>query len=291
MIPFAEALKSGKILILDGATGTQLVARGGITGALSNFECPEIVKAVHADYKAAGADIVLANTLTANRIALEHAGLADRIVDINELGAQLCREAVGDDCYVCGDMGSTGKFMEPLGEYTEEQFYDNAAEQAEILTDGGVDLIIIETMTDVRETVIAVRAAKDASGLPVIASISFDPVGDGFRTMMGDTAERAVLMLAEAGADAVGSNCGTLDPWEMSRMIAKMRTYSDIILIAMPNAGKPELSAGEVTFKLTPEEFADGAMKCVEAAATLVGGCCGTTPAHIAALAKRVKSL
>jgi len=295
MIAFAEALQSGKILILDGATGTQLVARGGTTGALSNFECPDVVKAVHADYKAAGANIILTNTLAANRIALEHAGLVDKIVEINETGARLCREAVGDDCYVCGDMSSTGKFMEPLGDYTEQQFYDNAAEQAEILTESGVDLIIIETMTDVRETAIAVRAAKDASGLPVIASIAFDPAGGGFRTMMGDTVEKAVLTLAEAGADAVGSNCGTLDPWEVSRVIADMRSHTPegggVRLIAMPNAGKPELSAGQVTFKLTPEEFADGAMKCVEAGATLIGGCCGTTPAHIAALAKRVKAL
>lgn len=290
MISFAEALASGKILITDGATGTQLVARGGVTGALSVFECPEIVKAVHADYKASGANIVLTNTLTANRIALEHAGLADRIEEINIAGAKLCREAVGDDCYVCGDMGSTGKFMEPLGDYTEEQFYDNAAEQAEMLTEAGVDLLIIETMTDVRETAIAVRAAKDASGLPVIASISFDPVGDSFRTMMGDTPEKAILALTEAGADVIGSNCGTLDPFEMSRLIAEMRAHGNAKLIAMPNAGKPELSAGQVTFRLSPEEFAEGVVKCIEAGATVVGGCCGTTPAHIAALAARVRS-
>lgn len=290
MVPFADALKSGKILILDGATGTQLAARSGMTGPLTNFECPDVVKAVHAEYRAAGADIVLTNTLTANRIGLEHAGLADRLVDINEVGPKLCRDAVGDDCYVAGDMTSTGQFMEPLGDYTEQQFYDNAAEQAEILTDGGVDLIIVETMTDVRETVIAVRAAKDASGLPVIASVSFDPVSTGFRTMMGDTAEKAVLMLEEAGADVVGSNCGTIDPEEMSRLIAEMRQFTSMPLIAMPNAGKPELTGGEVVFRLTPEEFADGAIKCVEAGATLIGGCCGTTPAHIAALAARVKA-
>ena len=290
MIPFAEALKSGKILVLDGATGTQLAARGGVTGALSVFECPEIVKAVHADYKAAGANIVLTNTLTANRISLEHAGLADKLEEINALGARLCREAVGEDCYVAGDMCSTGQFMEPLGDYTEQQFYENAAEQARILADNGVDLIIIETMTDVRETAIAVRAVKEATGLPVIASISFDPVGDSFRTMMGDTPEKAVRELTEAGADVIGSNCGTIDPLEMSRLIAEMRSHTQGILSAMPNAGKPELSAGEVSFKLSPEEFAEGVLKCIEAGATLVGGCCGTTPAHIAALRQGIGS-
>ncbi len=291
MIAFAEALASGKILMLDGATGTQLAARCGKTGPTVNWENPDVVKAVHADYKAAGADIVLTNTLSGNRIMLEHAGLTDRIVEINQLGVKLCREAVGDHCYVAGDMSGTGKFMEPLGDYTEEQFAENDAEQARLLADAGVDLIIIETMTDVRETAVAVRAAKQAANLPVIASISFDPAGDSFRTMMGDTAEKAVTELVEAGADVVGCNCGTLDPWEVSRVIAEMRSHSDIPLIAMPNAGKPELSGGEVTFKLTPDEFADGAMKCVEAGATLIGGCCGTTPAHIAALAKRVKAL
>lgn len=291
MIAFAEALASGKILMLDGATGTQLAARCGKTGPTVNWENPDVVKAVHADYKAAGADIVLTNTLSGNRIMLEHAGLTDRIVEINQLGVKLCREAVGDHCYVAGDMSGTGKFMEPLGDYTEEQFAENDAEQARLLADAGVDLIIIETMTDVRETAVAVRAAKQAANLPVIASISFDPAGDSFRTMMGDTAEKAVTELVEAGADVVGCNCGTLDPREVSRVIAEMRSHSDIPLIAMPNAGKPELSGGEVTFKLTPDEFADGAMKCVEAGATLIGGCCGTTPAHIAALAKRVKAL
>ena len=291
MIPFDEALKSGKILIFDGATGTQLAARCGNTGPLTNLEYPDVVKAVHADYKAAGADIVLTNTLTANRISLEHAGLAEKLEAINTIGARLCREAVGDDSYVAGDMCSTGKFLEPLGEYTEEQFAANAAEQAKLLADNGVDLILIETMTDVRETAIAVRAAKEATGLAVIASISFDPVADSFRTMMGDTPERAVRELANAAADAIGSNCGTIDPFEMSRLIEEMRSHTDIVLCAQPNAGKPELSAGEVHFRLSPEEFADGMMKCIEAGATLVGGCCGTTPAHIAALAARVRAL
>ncbi len=121
MVPFLDALKSGSILIMDGAMGTQLAARGGITGPLSNFECPELVKAVHIDYKNAGANIILANTFAGNRIALEHAGMADRLEDINRLGVEICRNAVGDSCYVCGDIGSTGKFME-LSEYTDSNF-------------------------------------------------------------------------------------------------------------------------------------------------------------------------
>lgn len=300
MIPFAEALKSDRILIFDGATGTQLSARCGASGPLTNLEYPDVVKAVHADYRAAGAEVVLTNTLTANRILLEHAGLADKFEAINTIGARLCREAVGKECYVAGDMCSTAQFLEPLGDYTEQQFADNAAEQARLLADNEVDLILIETMTDVRETAIAVRAAKEATGLPVVASLAFDAVADGFRTMMGHTPEHAVKELVKAGADAVGCNCGTIDPLEMSLVIADMRSHTPpsssltkgrmdgVALIAMPNAGKPELTSGEVVFRLSPEEFAQGVLKCIEAGATLVGGCCGTTPDHIRALAQAV---
>ena len=289
MIPFVDALKAGKILILDGATGTQLADRCGVTGAMTSMEFPEVVKSVHADYWAAGADIVLANTFTGNRIALQHAGLADKFDQINSLGVKLCREAVGDDCYVAGDMSSTGQFIEPLGEFTEQQFLDNAAEQARALEKSGADLILIETMTDVREAAISVRAAKQATQLAIIASISYDPVGDSFRTMMGDTPEKAARELTEAGADVIGSNCGTIDPVEMSRLIAELRTHTSLPLMAMPNAGKPELINNEVVFKLSGQDFADGIMRCIEAGATLVGGCCGTTPAHIAALKERLR--
>ena len=289
MISFAEALSSKRILVFDGAMGTQIAARGGEQHPVANLKTPEIVAAIHADYRDAGADVLLTNTLTANRIALEHAGLADKLEAINRVGVELCKAAAGEKCYVCGDMCSTSKFLEPLGDYTEEQFLANFAEQASILADGGVDAIIIETMTDVREAAIATRAAKDATGLPVITGIAFDPAGGAFRTIMGDTIEKAVLNLATAGADAIGINCGTIDPFEASEIIGRMRTLTDLPLVAEPNAGKPEVVAGQVLFRLSPEEFADGIVKCVEGGASLVGGCCGTTPAHIAALAGRVR--
>ncbi|MGB9619055.1 MAG: homocysteine S-methyltransferase family protein, partial [Armatimonadota bacterium] len=187
-------------------------------------------------------------------------------------------------------MTSTGKFLEPLGDYTEQQFYDNAFEQAAILAESGVDCLIIETMTDVRETRIDVKAAKDATGLPVIASMAFDTAGGSFRTMMGDTVDKAVLELAEAGADVIGVNCGTIDPMEAAQVIERMRSLTGLPLVAQPNAGKPELADGQVKFDLGPEEFADGVARCFEAGATLVGGCCGTTPAHISALAARLEA-
>ncbi|OFX17981.1 MAG: hypothetical protein A2Z18_07865 [Armatimonadetes bacterium RBG_16_58_9] len=289
MIPFSQALGSNKILIYDGGMGTQLDARGGVTGARSNFENPHIVRSVHTDYKAAGADIILSNTFSGNRIALERERMGDKLEEYDAVGVRLARETAAGECYVAGDMGSAGAFMEPLGDYTEQQFHDNFAEQARVLAASGVDLIIIETMTDVREAAVAVRAVKEATGLPVVASIAFDPAAGSFRTMMGDTIEKAVVELTEAGADAIGSNCGTVDPEEMSLIIAGMRGHTGLPLSAEPNAGKPELSGGKVEFKLSPEGFADGMMKCIEAGATLVGGCCGTTPEHIAALVRRVR--
>ncbi len=290
MISFYEALRSGRSLLFDGATGTQIAERGGEPGPIANLQHPDIVFQIHASYRDAGADILLTNTLTANRIYLRHAGQEDKFDELNRRGVELCKRAASDKCYVCGDMGSTGQFLEPLGDYTEEQFFENAAEQARVLCDAGVDCIIIETMTDIREAAICAKAAKEETGLPVIACISFDSTVNGFRTMMGDTIEKAVSELTKAGADAIGTNCGTVDPYEASEIIRQMRALTNVPLAAEPNAGKPELTAGRVIFKLNPNQFAEGVIKCVEAGARLVGGCCGTTPEHIKALASRLKT-
>jgi 5-methyltetrahydrofolate--homocysteine methyltransferase len=212
MTPFAEALATGKVLIFDGAFGTQLAERGGGSVPLAVLESPDIVKAIHADYKAAGANVILTNTLLASPISLEHHHAADRFAELNALAVKLCREAVGDACYVAGDVGPTGKLLEPYGDHTEEQFFECFAAESKILAESGADLLIIETMTDVNEAAVAVKAAKSVTDIPVIATISFDPGARGFRTVFGQDAAQAVAALKEAGADAVGSNCGTLDP-------------------------------------------------------------------------------
>lgn len=286
---FAEALASGQILVLDGAFGTQLASRGGGDVLTAGADTPELVKAIHADYKAAGAKVVITNTLLANPLSLEAHSASDRLVELNRLGVELCREAVGDDCYVAGDIGPTGRLMEPYGDYTEEQFAASFAAQAKILAESGADLLIVETMTDVNEAAVAVRAAKSVTDIPVVVTISFDPGVRGFRTVFGQDTAQAVSALSATGADAVGSNCGTLDPVEMSLVIAEMRQTTDLPLCAEPNAGKPELSMGQVTFKLSAQGFADQAFRCAESGATLIGGCCGTTPEHIAALVNRLK--
>ena len=285
---FREALNNRRILVFDGATGTQLAARASQPGSMATLLSPDIVYEVHVAYREAGADILLTNTLTANRIYLKHAGQEDKFEELNRAAVELCRKAAGDECYVCGDMGPTGQFLEPYGEYTEQQFYENASEQARLLMEAGADFIIIETMTCVREAAISAQAAKEATGLPVIACVSFDAAGGGFRTMMGDTVEKAVQELSNAGVDVIGTNCGTVDPVEISEIVARMRALTDLPLAAEPNAGKPELTKGQVVFSLDPERFAEGVLKCVEAGATLVGGCCGTTPDHIRSLVARL---
>jgi len=284
--PFVQVAREGRTLIFDGGMGTELERRCLHPGPEAGVAAPEVVQAVHQAYVQAGADVLLTNTLTANRLALERSGAADKVREYNSAGAAICRRAAAGRAYVAGDMSSTGQFLAPYGDYTEDQFLEVFSEQARVLADSGVDLIIIETMTDLAETILAVGACKSATSLPVIASMSFDPGAAGPRTMMGNDVESCARSLAEAGADVVGANCGGITPEQMAGIIAQMRGVTDLPLIAEPNAGLPELVGGRAVFRLPPEEFAEGAMRCVEAGAQLIGGCCGTTPAHIAALRK-----
>ncbi|MEN6370462.1 MAG: homocysteine S-methyltransferase family protein [Armatimonadota bacterium] len=288
MKPFIESIREGRILIFDGAMGTQLEERGVHPGPEANLKSPEIVIDVHKAYIDAGADVLITNTLTANRIALERSGESGKIAEYNTAGVEICRKAAGDRAYVAGDISSTGQFMEPYGDYTEDQFHEVFSEQAKILEGAGADLIIIETMTALNETIVAVKACKSATSLPVIASMSFDPGAAGPRTMMGNDVESFVKKIDEAGADIIGTNCGGMTPEQMAEVIATMRGVTNKPIIAEPNAGVPELIDGQAQFNLGPDGFAEGAIKCVKSGAQLIGGCCGTSPAHIAALKKAI---
>lgn len=288
MKPFLEAVREGRLLVFDGAMGTQLEERGLHPGPDWNVKDPEKVIDVHRSYAAAGADVLLTNTLTANRLALERAGEADKVGEYNGAGVRICREAAGERAYVAGDMTSTGQMLEPYGDFTEEQFYEVFAEQARALAGAGADLIIIETMTDLSETVVAIKACKAATTLPVVGSISFDWGAAGPRTMMGNDIASCASEMVSAGADVIGTNCGGVTPEQAAQIIAEMRRHTDAPLIAQPNAGLPELIDGRAEFNLSPEVFADGLGKCLEAGARLLGGCCGTTPRHIAALRSMV---
>ncbi len=181
-------------------------------------------------------------------------------------------------------MSATGQMLEPYGTMTEQQAFDSYKEQAEILEEGGVDGYIIETMYDLKETLIALRAIKAVNDLPVIVSMTFETVKNGGRTIMGNTAEECAIALTEAGADVIGANCGSLSPMELSEIVKMMVGVTDVPIAVQPNAGKPRLEGLKAVFDMSPEDFAEGIAACIENGAKIVGGCCGTSPAHLHAI-------
>lgn len=289
-----DRLQQG-VFFLDGAMGTQLFARGarqGTCNELLNVDQPEIVAEVHRAYLKAGSDAVLTNTFGGSGISLKRHGLAGRTAELNRAAAELARLTAGEANYVLGDIGPCGDFLEPLGSLTKEALLAAFTEQAGGLADGGVDGFIIETMTALEEIETAIEAVKGVSDLPVLVSLAYDPAGGGFRTMMGVSAAQAVERLAGLGIAALGYNCGTLDMDGYIRLTDEYAAALEgkgILLLAEPNAGKPELEGDQAVYKLTPEAYADALEKIRAAGAALIGGCCGTTPEHIAAAAGRIK--
>ena len=272
-------------ILLDGAMGTQLAVAGLEMGGQNCVSHPDDVLSVHKQYSDLGCDILTTNTLTMNRISVETHRVGIDVKEVNLSGAKLARTAAVSGQYVLGDISSTGKLLEPYGEYSEEQFYATFREQAEYLLAGGVDGFIVETMIDLREALCAVRACRDVSSLPVLATLSFQTADKGGRTVMGNSAGESARLLAEAGAQAVGVNCGNIDPHEASLIISMMKDAVGIPLVAQPNAGKPRLVDDRTVFDMMPKDFADGIAECIAAGATLVGGCCGTSPEHIRCVA------
>lgn len=286
------------VFLLDGAMGTQLFARGVEPGRCNDWldvEQPDIVLDVHRAYLDAGVDAVITNTFGANRYALGRHGFAEKAFEINKAGAQVARKAAGEGRYVLGDIGPTGDFLEPLGTLKPDQVREAFVEQAKGLREGGVDGLIIETMTAMEEMEVAIAAAKSAGGgLPVLASMSFDKGGAGFRTMMGVDAATAVAKMIALGVDAVGFNCGTatLDEYvELAKVYvtAAKAAKGKVQIFAEPNAGKPELVDGQAVYKVTPDEFAAACRKILDAGIHILGGCCGSTPDHIRAVAQTLK--
>ncbi len=281
----STALKGKKVILLDGAIGTRLYKRGLVSVGRANLEAPEAVLEIHREYVQCGCDALTTNTLTMNRIYIETHNVGLSVEDVNRAGAELAKKAVGKGQYVLGDIGSTGLLLEPYGTYKESQFYEAFREQAGILADSGVDGFIIETMFDLREALCALRACKDNFPLPVIASIAFASEANGGRTMMGDSAQQCAKGLTDAGADAIGANCGDIDPAQMAVIVSGLKSATSLPVLAQPNAGKPKLVGNETVFEMAPDDFARGIAECLSAGARIVGGCCGTTPEHIAATA------
>jgi len=274
--------------------GTQLFARGVEVGACNdylNVKSPDVVCEVHRAYLEAGSDAVLTNTFGANRVALKRHGLADQAQRINQAGAQIARRAAGDRKYVLGDIGPCGEFLEPLGTLQAQELKDAFAEQARALLAGGVDGLIIETMTALDEIAVAIEAAKSVCGdLPLFASMSFDRMGSDFKTMMGVDVTSAVVKIVSLGVDAVGFNCGTATLDEYVELAERLVTAAssasnEVLVLAEPNAGRPELVEGKAVYRVSPDDFAAAAKKIYAAGVHIIGGCCGTGPEHIRAIA------
>jgi 5-methyltetrahydrofolate--homocysteine methyltransferase len=300
-----------------------LIARGieaGVCSDYLNIESPDIIFEIHQAYFRAGSDAVLTNTFGANKYALARHGLSDKVKEINTAAAKIARRAAGAGKYVLGDVGPSGDFLKPLGNLEPEELKEAFAEQAEALSAGGgstnspsVDGFIIETETSLDEATIAVEAVKQASrNLPVFVSFAFDRVAGDFKTMMGVDVKSAVTKMVSLGVGAVGFNCGTATLNEYIILAEKFAELLSnkfdvavpatakqtpniklgakrVLLLAEPNAGKPELVDGRTVYKVSPEDFAAAAEKIYSAGVNIIGGCCGTGPEHIKALAERLK--
>lgn len=272
-------------ILLDGAMGTQLAEAGLQMGGQTNITHPDSVLAIHQQYAECGVDMIITNTLTMNRLSIESHNLGVDVKAVNLAGARLAKTAVHESQYVLGDIGSTGKMLKPYGDLSVDHAYSSFKEQGVILAEGGVDGFIIETMFDLNEALCALRACKDAADLPVFVSITFNTGQKGGRTIMGNSAQDCARALADAGAFAVGTNCGNLDPLQMSELVSNMRQVTRLPILAQPNAGRPKFVENRTVFDMSPSDFAGGTYQCLQAGAQMVGGCCGTSPAHIKALA------
>ena len=283
------------LVIGDGAMGTELQRAGlaiGECGDRWNLEHPGRLISIHAAYIEAGSQAIITNSFGANRWVLDRYGLADRAVAVNRAAATIARRAAAAAVCVLGDIGPCGGFLRPLGEIDPGDLEAEFTAQAGALLEGGVDGIIIETMSALDELRIAIRAAHAARAPFIVASMAFDRVPNGnIRTMMGVSPEQAAQAAVEAGADVVGANCGThMTAADFERVAAAFRQTTDRPIMIQSNAGSPELVDGRAVYRLTPDEFAQGMKAVVAAGASIVGGCCGTTPAHIAALARQLKA-
>ena len=283
-------------IIADGAMGTMLQQAGlkpGELPTLWNLEHADHVRAVHGAYLAAGAQILLTNTFSGNRFCLAKHGLTARLAELNIAGAQILRAEIEaqkkrGEALVAGDIGPSGELLSPLGKLSFEEAVDGFTEQARALIKGGADIIWIETMADLEEVRAAVEGTRKASAdMPIIATLTFDTRG---RTMMGVKPETAAAALSEWGIAAFGGNCGN-GPDEMLAVIEKMHAAAPgSILVAKSNAGAPEFVNGATVYRAAPGTMAEAALQLRAAGARIIGGCCGTIPAHLAAMARALKA-
>ncbi len=294
MNPIKQLLESGEPILLDGAMGTMLMDAGLVQGDPPeewNVIHPERVRAIHKGYIEAGSQVVLTNTFGGTSFRLEMHNLQDRVVELNKAAAENARaeaEAASHTVVVAGSMGPTGQIFEPMGTLTFEEAKAAFADQAKGLAEGGVDVFWVETMSDLNEVKAAVEGARSVSDLPIVTTMSFDTHG---HTMMGISPEKALETLGELDILAIGANCGTGSD-ELEIAVKAMRAVNpDVVLVAKANAGIPEVvPGGDIVYNGTPEVMAQYALNVRDIGVSLIGGCCGSSPKHIKAMAEALGS-
>jgi len=282
------------VMVMSGAMGTMLHGAGATLGGCIGqwiVDHPEVYRDLVEDYFQVGCDIVAAATFALNRISLAKFELAEKVQELNWGVIRIIKDIQPNHGFVAGNIGPTGKILKPLGELDPRELLGVYSEQAEALAEGGAEIINVLTMYDLEEAVIALRAAKTKTSLPVIVSLAFDPAPKGYRTMMGVSPEAAAERLEAEGADVIGANCGGIKLEQMSEVLGLMKAHCQKPLIAKPNAGSPQVVEGREKYSTGPEQFTEQVGKWIREGARIVSACCGSSPAHLKEIAKEVRKV
>lgn len=296
MKPFLERIEQGEILVGDGAIGSLLMARAkdlikGKCPEVLNLSRPDILEEIAKLYLDAGADVIQTNTFGGSPMKLADYGLEDQMEAINRAAVRAVKKVVEGKAYVSASIGPSGKMLKPYGTVEPDALYDNFLKQICVIFEAGADIICVETMTDIQEATLAVKAARSLSAeIPIMATMTYDKTPRGFFTMMGVKIEQAAKELEAAGANIIGTNCG--NGIENMILIAKeYRSVTKLPLLIQSNAGLPEIRGDETVYPETPEFMAEKAKELAAAGVGVIGGCCGTTPEHIRTIKQTIKSL
>jgi 5-methyltetrahydrofolate--homocysteine methyltransferase len=293
MEPIIERVKKGEVLVADGAMGSMLMARGLEAGS-----CPEsfnlsnlgVLEEIASLYFKAGAEIIQTNTFGASPLKLSDYSLEERTEEINKNAVLAVKKVVDKQAYISASCGPSGRLLKPYGDVDPGELYNNFQRQLAAIIEAGVDIICVETMTDIGESLMAIKAARSiSSSVPIMATLTFEKTKRGFYTIMGIDIERAVKDLEQMGVDIVGSNCGN-GIENMILIASEFKTFTNLPILIQANAGIPELKGTVPVYPETPEFMANKARELVEIGVSIIGGCCGTTPEHIKALRKMVDS-
>ena len=294
MQSFLKRIRDGEILLSDGAMGSLLMERG-----LKQGECPELLNIAKQEileeiaqlYFDAGADIIQSNTFGASPMKLSEYGLDEKTEEINRAAVSIVKKIVGDKAYVYGSCGPSGKILQPFGEADPDELYQGFKRQISAMVSADVDVICVETMTDLEEAKLAVKAAKAIDpDITVIASMTFDETPKGFYTIMGNSIKDSAFELEHEGADLLGSNCGN-GIEKMLRIAAELKEVSNLPLMIQSNAGIPVNKEGKIVYPETPDFFARKVPEFIAAGVSVIGGCCGTTPDTIRMMRKAIDSM